>query len=160
MVSFLCSYTSSDFYDLWLDAKQMLYGLVDCWVDNIRMTYDSQSRSTRNSPGVVTRVPGWPTTDTMEWIDSTYIIQNHDFGAYYTYIVTALANKGYERGKHIFGAPYDFRKGPSKFKSKKKKKHISSPGMTFFYRINISISQMKTKNGFNNWMHWFAMCSR
>lgn len=118
VVSFLCSYTSSDFYDLWLDAKQMLYGFVDCWVDNIRMTYDPESRTTSNSPGVDIRVPGWSSTDTMEWIDTTYIVQNYDYGAYYTYIVNALVDKGYQRGKHLFGAPYDFRKGPSKFVSK------------------------------------------
>lgn len=78
------------------------------------MTYDPKSRTTSNTPGVEIRVPGWSTTDTMEWIDTTYIVQNYDFGAYYTYIVNALVTKGYQRGKNIFGAPYDFRKGPSK----------------------------------------------
>lgn len=49
----------------------------------------------------------------MEYVDATFL-QNYDCGEYYYGIVIALSNRGYERGVHIFGAPYDFRKGPSK----------------------------------------------
>lgn len=51
----------------------------------------------------------------MEWIDTTYIIDNYDFGAYFTHIVDALVQRGYTRKNNIFGAPYDFRRGPSEF---------------------------------------------
>lgn len=49
----------------------------------------------------------------MEWVDSTPILSKYDYGEYYYEIVNALVNRGYVRGKNIFGAPYDFRKGPS-----------------------------------------------
>lgn len=53
-----------------------------------------------------TRVPAWGETQTIEWIGEY-------FGAFYYFIVDALVEKGYVRGENLFGAPYDFRKGPS-----------------------------------------------
>lgn len=50
----------------------------------------------------------------MEYVDLSGFTQDYDCGEYYYAIVTALVNRGYERGINIFGAPYDFRKGPSK----------------------------------------------
>lgn len=91
----------------------MIPELIDCWVDNIKLTYDNVTRKTSNSPGVTITVPGWQHTEVMEWIDTTYIVQNYDYGAYYTFIVKALLNVGYQRDINLFGAPYDFRKGPS-----------------------------------------------
>lgn len=54
------------------------------------------------------------TLASMEYVDTSSITQNLDCGEYFYGIVTALVNRGYERGVNIFGAPYDFRKGPSK----------------------------------------------
>lgn len=48
---------SADWFDLWLDVKQLLPGAIDCWCDNIRLVYDSASDTFSNSPGVETRVP-------------------------------------------------------------------------------------------------------
>lgn len=50
----------------------------------------------------------------MEWVDTTPVVDNYDFGQYFYPIVNSLVNRGYVRGENIFGAPYDFRKGPSK----------------------------------------------
>lgn len=112
-VSKLCSKTS-DYYYLWLDGLQMVPYIIDCWVDNMKLTYDKTTRTTLNSPGVTINVPGWSDTVTMEWIDETYIIDKYDFGAYYTHVVDSLVGKGYVRKTNMFGAPYDFRRGPSK----------------------------------------------
>lgn len=90
----------------------MIPYLIECWVDNMRLTYDNVTRSTRDSPGVDVTVPDWTQTTSMEWIDSTPFISNYDFGAYFTFIVEALVYRGYRRGENLFGAPYDFRKGP------------------------------------------------
>lgn len=49
----------------------------------------------------------------MEWVDTTPVVDRYDYGSYYNVIVNALVNRGYARSKNIFGAPYDFRKGPS-----------------------------------------------
>lgn len=62
-----------------------------------------------NAEGVEVRVPGWGTTEVIEWIDPE---MNYS-GAYFSYIVTMLIDSGYTRRKNLHGAPYDFRKGPS-----------------------------------------------
>lgn len=77
-------------------------------------SFHRTSRSTSDSPGVTVKVPKWGSTDGMEWVDETYIVDHYDFGAYFDHIVEALVDKGYERSTNIFGAPYDFRRGPSK----------------------------------------------
>ncbi|XP_055295032.1 phospholipase A2 group XV-like [Sitodiplosis mosellana] len=93
----------SDYFNIWLDYHPVLS--FDCWMDNLKLVYDPETRKTKNTPGVVTRVIGWGSTESMEWI---WI-----FGAYFNYISEALVNRGYIRGKNLFGAPYDFRKGPN-----------------------------------------------
>lgn len=80
----------------------------------MRLSYDNVSRKTNNTPGVEVRLPEWGKTDDLEWVDTTPIADRYDFGAYFYYIVEALVNRGYVRGADMmFGAPYDFRKGPS-----------------------------------------------
>lgn len=78
-------------------------------MDNIKLKYDRVTRTTKNTPGVETRVPGWSETRPLEWIGGDY------FGACYYFIVDTLVKNGYVRDKNLFGAPYDFRKGPSRF---------------------------------------------
>lgn len=80
----------------------------------MRITYDNVTRKTRNTEGVEIKLPKWGQTDAIEWLDSTPIIDHLDSGAYFFHIAHAMTKRGYERGKTIFGAPYDFRKGPSK----------------------------------------------
>lgn len=74
-------------------------------MDNLKLVYNPSTRKTKNTPGVSTRVYGWGTTETSEWI--------WVFGAYFKYIAESLVRRGYVRGESLFGAPYDFRKGPS-----------------------------------------------
>lgn len=76
-------------------------------MDNIKLSYDNITRTTRNTPGVHIRLLEQNKTDSVEWIGEY-------FGGYYFYIARALVDHGYIRDKSIFGAPYDFRKGPSK----------------------------------------------
>lgn len=131
-VHYVCSATH-DYYDIWLDPTQMLPGWdVDCWVDNMKLSYDNLSRTTKNSPGVDIRVPGWGTVSTMDVVDTTPIINQYDFGYYFYQIIQALVTRGYDRNKNMYGAPYDFRKGPSKF------------------RISISHQKNKKQNEFNS----------
>lgn len=80
----------------------------------MKLTYDNVTRKTNNTPGVETKLPEWGRTEDLEWVDTTPVIDRYDFGAYYHYIATALINRGYDRGRTLFGAPFDFRKGPSK----------------------------------------------
>lgn len=80
----------------------------------MKLTYNNNTRKTSNTPGVETILPKWSDTDDMEWVDTTPFIDRLDYGEYYSDIAVALANRGYERGSTLFGAPYDFRKAPSK----------------------------------------------
>lgn len=80
----------------------------------MRLTYDNVTRKTKNTPGVEIKLPKWGRTEAIEWLDTTPIIDHLDSGAYFYHISHAMTNRGYARGKTIFGAPYDFRKGPSK----------------------------------------------
>lgn len=73
------------------------------------------TRKTNNTPGVETRLPQWGRTEDLEWVDTTPVIDHYDFGAYYNHIAEALVNRGYARGRTLFGAPYDFRRGPSEY---------------------------------------------
>lgn len=83
--------------------------VIDCWTDNARLIYDNETRTTSNSPGVETRVPGWGDSDSVEWIDPTHA----SAGAYFKDIGNALVGIGYSRNLSLKGAPYDFRKAPS-----------------------------------------------
>lgn len=87
--------------------------LIDCWVDNMKLSYDNKTRTTGNAPGVNVTVPDWGSVSSMEFVDPTPIINYIDFGYYFYNIITALTANGYDRQKNIYGAPYDFRKGPS-----------------------------------------------
>lgn len=82
-------------------------------VDNIKLVYDNVTRTTSNSPGVDLRVPGWGDPFVVEWLDPT----KASAGSYFKDIGNALVSLGYERNVSIRGAPYDFRKAPSKIKS-------------------------------------------
>lgn len=79
----------------------------------MKLTYDNVSRKTNNTPGVEIKLPQWGKTEDLEWVDTTPVVDHYDYGAYFFYIAEALSNRGYSRGDSMFGAPYDFRRGPS-----------------------------------------------
>ncbi|KAJ6634693.1 Phospholipase A2 group XV [Pseudolycoriella hygida] len=115
-VHFWCWQNSDDFYRIWLDSAQIIPGLIDCWVDNMKLSYDNVTHTTNNSPGVKIRAPGWGSVDGMEFIDPTPVVDVYDYGYYFYHIITALTANGYDRQKNMYGAPYDFRKGPNENK--------------------------------------------
>lgn len=76
----------------------------------MRLEYNNQTRTTSNSPGVDIRVHGFGNCSSVEWVDPS----KASAGSYYAAIATMLFNLGYDANKTLRGAPYDFRKGPSK----------------------------------------------
>lgn len=110
VVHYICAKTS-EYYNAWLNLELLVPLIIDCWVDNMRLIYDNVTRKTHNPPGVTTRVPGWGNPDVVEWLDPTHASQ----GSYFKDIGNALVANGYVRNKSLRGAPYDFRKGPSKY---------------------------------------------
>lgn len=83
--------------------------VIDCWVDNMKLVYDNKTRTTCNSNGVETRVPGLGNTTTVEYVDPSRV----PVSGYFNNMVSQMVAFGYERGITIRGAPYDFRKAPS-----------------------------------------------
>lgn len=75
-------------------------------------------------PGVTIRIPGFGRSEVVEWLDPS--ITRSLAGAYFKDVANALVAKGYVRNVTLRGAPFDFRKAPSKLikmsvcKSKKK----------------------------------------
>lgn len=111
-VHYVCAKTSSDFFDIWLNLELLVPMVIDCWVDNMKLVYNSKTRKTSNSPGVEIRVPGFGNTSTVEWLDPSQASPS----AYFKSIANALVALGYERGVSVRGAPYDFRRAPNEQK--------------------------------------------
>lgn len=72
--------------------------------------YNATTRKTETPPGVVTRVPGFGNSSVVEWLDPSQASP----GAYFKDIGNMLAGKGHNRNSSLRGAPYDFRRAPSK----------------------------------------------
>jgi len=76
----------------------------------MKLVYDNVTRTTSNSKGVEIRIPDFGNTASVEWIDPSQAYE----GAYFKDIANTLVALGYQRNVSVRGAPYDFRKAPSK----------------------------------------------
>ncbi|XP_075212925.1 lysosomal phospholipase A and acyltransferase-like [Lycorma delicatula] len=106
---YICSKYTKDFFSIWLNLELLVPLVIDCWVDNMKLIYDNETRTTSNSPGVETRIPYFGDSFPVEWLDPT----KASAGAYFKDIGDALTALGYERNVSLRGAPYDFRKAPN-----------------------------------------------
>lgn len=104
---------TADFFNIWLNPKLLVPLVIDCWIDNVKLFYDNVTRTTSNTPGVTIRVPGFGRSEVVEWLDPS--VTKSLAGAYFKDVANALATHGYLRNSTLRGAPYDFRKAPSKF---------------------------------------------
>ncbi|CAM1298514.1 PLA2G15 (predicted) [Pycnogonum litorale] len=105
-----CEKKTSSYYTLWLNVEELLPLSILCFVDNMKLYYNKTTKKTFNTPGVDILVPGFGRTETIEYLDEDRLITP---GHYYSELVSSLISRGYERGKDIFGAPYDFRRAPN-----------------------------------------------
>lgn len=110
VVHYICSKKTDYWFDLWLNMELLMPGIIDCWIDNMRLVYDNVTRSTRNSPGVITRVPGFGSTSTVEWLDPSH---RYPTGYFFDMVQAMVTSLGYERDVTVRGAPFDFRKAPN-----------------------------------------------
>lgn len=110
VVHYICEKTSTDFFNIWLNMELLVPVVIDCWIDNIKLVYNNQTRKTTNADGVEVRVPGWGTTETVEWLDPSHASS----GLYFQNVANTLVSLGHVRNVTLKGAPYDFRKAPSK----------------------------------------------
>ncbi|KAL0274121.1 UNVERIFIED_CONTAM: hypothetical protein PYX00_006620 [Menopon gallinae] len=109
VVHYICQKKTKDFFNIWLNIELLVPLVIDCWIDNMVLQYNNQTRKTSNANGVEIRVSGFGNSSVVEWIDPSKASP----GAYFKDIAEQLVQIGYERDKSIRGAPYDFRKGPN-----------------------------------------------
>ncbi|CAG2203406.1 LYPLA3 [Mytilus edulis] len=114
-----CYRHTEGYYNLWVNQEELFPHTITCFTDNMRLVYDKQKHVTRNSPGVETRIPGWGETQTVEWLDPEHVDDILSDGwkstSYFSSIVNALVEWGYERNVSVRAAPYDFRKAANEF---------------------------------------------
>ena len=107
---YFCDRQTMDYFSVWLNLELLVPFIIDCWVDNMKLIYDNQTRTTHDNDGVQIRVPGFGNTTTVEYVDPSRLPISGYFGQMVEHLVMEF---GYERGQNIRGAPYDFRKAPS-----------------------------------------------
>ncbi|XP_050425580.1 phospholipase A2 group XV-like [Adelges cooleyi] len=109
VVHYLCDKKTVDYSNIWLNLELLVPYVIDCLIDNMRLIYDNNTRTTYSPPGVDIRVAGWGNATAVEYIDPSLT----SFGAYFKTIGNALVSVGLERDVSIRGAPYDFRRAPN-----------------------------------------------
>ncbi|XP_060822942.1 phospholipase A2 group XV-like [Bombus pascuorum] len=110
VVHYLCEKVSAEYFNIWLNLELLVPVIIDCWIDNMKLTYDNITRTTRNQDGVDIRIPGWGDPFVVEYLDPSKASP----GAYFKDIGNMLVNQlGYVRNHSLRGAPYDFRKAPN-----------------------------------------------
>ncbi|XP_055341491.1 phospholipase A2 group XV-like [Paramacrobiotus metropolitanus] len=102
----ICPMRTNGWTHVWADLDMLIPGLVDCWVDNLKLIYNNITRKTSNPEGVRTQVPGFGDTDSIEYLTGNQLPGSK----YLAYIVDMLVDNGYKRNVSVRGAPYDFRK--------------------------------------------------
>lgn len=102
--------SSYDWFFLWLTPYHLLPSYMPCWVKNVKLVYDPATRTTRDSEGVETMVPGFGNTTSLEYVSE----RKQSYTMYFGDLVDSLVQSlGYVRAESIYGAPYDFRKAAS-----------------------------------------------
>ncbi|XP_057334018.1 phospholipase A2 group XV-like [Microplitis mediator] len=107
---YLCEKVSSDYFNIWLNLELLVPIIIDCFIDNMKLTYHNDTRTTTNTDGVSVRVPGWGDPFTVEYLDSSKASPGYYFKNIGNMLVDEL---GYVRNFSLRGAPYDFRKAPN-----------------------------------------------
>ncbi|XP_012283665.1 group XV phospholipase A2 [Orussus abietinus] len=110
VVHYLCEKVSSEFFNIWLNLELLVPVIIDCWIDNMKLSYDNVTRTTKNQDGVHIRIPGWGDPFVVEYLDPSKASPGYYFKDIGNMLVTEL---GYVRNVSLRGAPYDFRKAPN-----------------------------------------------
>jgi len=110
-VSALCS-QKKDWYTLWITQSALIAS--NCFFDNVYLKYAGNGKMTEPE-GVETRVPFYgKSTRGIKCLLPNSEVQCSSSKNWYD-ILEKLEEAGYEVGKDLFSAPFDFRRGPNDF---------------------------------------------
>ncbi|XP_043563102.1 group XV phospholipase A2 [Chiloscyllium plagiosum] len=109
VVHYMCTKKTDDYFTLWLNLELLLPLVIDCWIDNIRLIYNTTTKTTQTPPGVDVRIPGFGKTYPLEFLDPS----KRTVGIYFYTLVKSMVEWGYLRDEDVRGAPYDWRRAPN-----------------------------------------------
>lgn len=99
----------SDWQDgFWLEVDNLLPLISDCWLDNMRLEYDSETGFAKCPLGVQVRAYPFGSVESVECLDSIFV----SLSGYMSEIVAKLVSLGYQRDVNLVAGPYDFRLAP------------------------------------------------
>ncbi|XP_039137442.1 lecithin-cholesterol acyltransferase-like 1 [Dioscorea cayenensis subsp. rotundata] len=99
--------TKSSWFRLWFSPSVIISPFTQCFAERMMLYYDPELDDYHNAPGVETRVPHFGSTEGLMYLDPHL----KHITEYMATLVNSLEEVGYESGKNLFGAPYDFRYG-------------------------------------------------
>lgn len=94
-------------FRLWFDPTVLLSPFTRCFAERMTLYYHEDIDDYQNAPGVETRVPDFGSTRGLLYLDPHL----KRISEYMATLVSSLEQIGYEDGRNLFGAPYDFRYG-------------------------------------------------
>ncbi|KAH7665033.1 lysophospholipase III protein [Dioscorea alata] len=100
-------FTKGSWFRLWFSPSIIASPFTRCFAERMMLYYDPIIDDYHNAPGVETRALNFGSTEGLMYLDPhlTHITE------YMATLVNSLEEIGYQSGKNLFGAPYDFRYG-------------------------------------------------
>uniref|UniRef100_A0ACD6A4M8 Uncharacterized protein n=1 Tax=Avena sativa TaxID=4498 RepID=A0ACD6A4M8_AVESA len=124
-------------FRLWFQPSVVLASLTRCFADRMMLYYDADADDYRNAPGVQTRVADFGSTSTLRYLDPALKLLT----GYMDTLASTLEKAGYEEGRSLFGAPYDFRYGLAA------PGHPSQVGSAYLDRLRLLVESACAANG-------------
>ena len=126
--------------DLWVSAKELVPGVIDCLFDNMKLRYDASTQQYSNKPGVT--LDG--SVDFGGVSGLAYLDTGIKLSAYFAPLINKLVSTlNYTVGTTLRGAPYDWRLAPDGLNQTV---HGSASNMSYFNRLKNLVEETYLMN--------------